>query len=80
MHLRRACAKSSDSTMETNCPLSSKMTELHSLQLKVHNVQNLPHKLAPNPYCMIALNDVKVARTTVATTSDPCWDEEFLLE
>lgn len=40
----------------------------------------LPYKLVPNPFCIISLNQVKVARTKVKTGPDPVWDEEFLLE
>lgn len=40
----------------------------------------LPYKLVPNPFCIISLNQVKVARTKVKTGPDPVWDEEFVLE
>ena len=34
----------------------------------------------PNPFCIISLNQVKVARTKVNTGPDPLWDEEFILD
>lgn len=34
----------------------------------------------PNPFCIISLNQVKVARTKVNTGPDPLWDEEFVLD
>lgn len=40
----------------------------------------LPYKLVPNPFCIISLNQVKVARTKVNTGPDPLWDEEFMLD
>nr|CAD7425858.1 unnamed protein product [Timema monikensis] len=40
----------------------------------------LPYKLVPNPFCIVSLNQVKVARTKVKTGPDPVWDEEFILD
>ena len=45
-----------------------------------YNCCRLPYKLVPNPFCIISLNQVKVARTKVKTGPDPVWDEEFVLE
>lgn len=47
---------------------------------KIFKMCRLPFKLVPNPFCVISLNQVKVARTKVKTGLDPVWDEEFLLE
>lgn len=37
-------------------------------------------RLVPHPYCLISLNQVKVARTSVKCPPDPEWEEDFILE
>lgn len=56
------------------------ITELRSLYLTIFDARNLPLKHVAHPYCIISLNEVKVCRTQVKDASDPCWDEEFMLE
>ena len=41
----------------------AKLREVRSLTLTVCEAHRLPLKLVPNPYCVISLNQVKVART-----------------
>ncbi len=45
-----------------------------------HLNSRLPYKLVPNPYCVISLNQVKVAKTKVKSGQDPVFDETFELE
>lgn len=40
----------------------------------------LPYKLAPNPYFVISLNQVKVAKTKVKSSTEPFNDEQFTIE
>lgn len=40
----------------------------------------LPYKLAPNPYFVISLNQVKVAKTKVKNSGEPFNDEQFTIE
>jgi len=56
------------------------LTELRSLQLKIFNAPNLSPKHVPHPYCIVSLNEVKVCRTQVKDASDPCWDDDFILD
>ncbi|KAF4529422.1 hypothetical protein B566_EDAN003516 [Ephemera danica] len=67
-------------TQMTRSPKVQRLRELRCLQLHVLDAHRLPYKLVPNPFCIISLNQVKVARTKVKTGPDPVWDEEFLLE
>ena len=53
---------------------------MRSLTLTVCEAHRLPLKLVPNPYCVISLNQVKVARTKVKSGQDPVFDETFELE
>jgi len=55
-----------------------KMTFL--CQLTISEAHRLPYKLVPNPYCVISLNQVKVAKTKVKSGQDPVFDEVFELE
>jgi Ras GTPase-activating protein 1 len=61
-------------------PKVAKLREVRSLTLTVSEAHRLPLKLVPNPYCVISLNQVKVARTKVKTGQDPIFDETFELE
>ena len=61
-------------------PKVAKLREVRSLQLTVSEAHRLPYKLVPNPYCIIALNQVKVAKTKVKAGQDPVFDETFELE
>ncbi|EEB13509.1 Ras GTPase-activating protein, putative [Pediculus humanus corporis] len=57
-----------------------RLREIRCLQINVLSAHRLPHKLVPNPFCVISLNEVKVAKTKVMTGPDPTWDEEFILD
>ena len=61
-------------------PKVAKLREVRSLHLTVSEAHRLPYKLVPNPYCIIALNQVKVAKTKVKAGQDPVFDETFELE
>jgi len=67
-------------TQQTRAPKVQRLRELRCLQLHVRDAHRLPYKLVPNPFCIISLNQVKVARTKVKTGPDPVWDEEFVLD
>ncbi|XP_059490373.1 ras GTPase-activating protein 1 isoform X3 [Neocloeon triangulifer] len=67
-------------TQMTRSPKVQRLRELKCLQLHILDAHRLPFKLVPNPFCIISLNQVKVARTKVKTGLDPVWDEEFLLD
>ncbi|KAG8269388.1 Ras GTPase-activating protein 1 [Homalodisca vitripennis] len=51
-----------------------------STAVDVMFIKKLPSKVVPNPFCILSLNQVKVARTKVKTGPDPVWDEEFILD
>ncbi|KAG8224112.1 hypothetical protein J437_LFUL001806 [Ladona fulva] len=87
------CANSADSSQDwisalkplcvtqmTRSPKVQRLRELRCLQLHVLDAHRLPYKLVPNPFCIISLNQVKVARTKVKNGPDPVWDEEFMLD
>nr|CAH0102365.1 unnamed protein product [Daphnia galeata] len=61
-------------------PKINRLRELRCLHLTVLEAHRLPQRLVPNPYCIIALNQVKVARTRFFNGPDPVWDQEFLLD
>ncbi|XP_026288101.1 ras GTPase-activating protein 1 [Frankliniella occidentalis] len=67
-------------TQMTRTPKIPRLREMRCLELHILNAHRLPYKLVPNPFCIISLNQVKVARTKVNTGPDPLWDEEFLLD
>lgn len=64
----------------TRAPKVARLRELRSLHLHILDAHRLPYKLVPNPFIIVALNNVKVARTKVKTCTHPVWDEEFILE
>ncbi|TRY67220.1 hypothetical protein TCAL_09809 [Tigriopus californicus] len=61
-------------------PKVAKLREVRSLTLTISEAHRLPIKLVPNPYCVISLNQVKVARTKINSGQDPVFDEVFELE
>ncbi|XP_037079065.1 ras GTPase-activating protein 1-like [Pollicipes pollicipes] len=61
-------------------PKVANLRELRCLQLSVLEAYRLPLKLVPSPFCVIAVNQVKVARTKVKTGPDPVWGEDFVLD
>lgn len=67
-------------TQLTRAPKVARLRELRSLHLHILDTHRLPYKLVPNPFIIVALNNVKVARTKVKTGMHPLWDEEFILE
>lgn len=64
----------------TRAPKVARLRELRSLHLHILDAHRLPYKLVPNPFIIVALNNVKVARTKVKTGLHTIWDEEFILE
>ncbi|KAG8181736.1 hypothetical protein JTE90_028274 [Oedothorax gibbosus] len=56
------------------------VTEARSLHLTLLEAHRLPVRLVPHPFCIIALNQVKVCRTQVKCPPDPIWEEDFVLE
>nr|XP_018914787.1 PREDICTED: ras GTPase-activating protein 1-like isoform X2 [Bemisia tabaci] len=67
-------------TQMTRSPKVQRLRELRCLQLHVLNAHRLPYKLVPNPFCIISLNQVKVAKTKDKSGPDPVWDEEFVFD
>ena len=61
-------------------PKVPKLREVRSLELTISEAHRLPYKLVPNPYCVVSLNQVKVAKTRVKSGQDPVFDETFELE
>lgn len=59
---------------------SPAVSQVRSLSLTLLEAHRLPVRLAPHPFCIIALNQVKVCRTQVKCPPDPIWEEDFLLE
>ncbi|XP_032666711.1 ras GTPase-activating protein 1 [Odontomachus brunneus] len=64
----------------TRAPKVARLRELRSLHLHILDAHRLPYKLVPSPFIIVALNNVKVARTKIKTGLHPLWDEEFILE
>ncbi|XP_033127219.1 ras GTPase-activating protein 1-like [Anneissia japonica] len=58
----------------------SGLKQLKSLALTVLEAHKMPAKQLPHPYCVISLNDVKVARTQVQEGNRPIWNEEFIYD
>jgi len=67
-------------TQMVRAPKVAKLREVRSLQFTISEAHRLPFKLVPNPYCIISLNQVKVARTKVKAGQDPVFDETFDLD
>ncbi|CAI6367115.1 unnamed protein product [Macrosiphum euphorbiae] len=67
-------------TQLSRVPKAHKLRELRCLQLHILDAHRLPFKLVPNPFCIISLNQVKVARTRAKSGPDPVFDEEFTLD
>ncbi|CAG0896577.1 unnamed protein product [Darwinula stevensoni] len=61
-------------------PKIERLKELRCLQISIMEAHRLPAKLVPSPYCIVCLNQVKTCRTKVQMSTDPVWDEEFLLD
>lgn len=61
-------------------PSAKRLKELHSLHLTILEAHRIPMKLAPHPYCIVSLDQVKVCRTRVRNSPDPVWEEEFFLD
>ncbi|KAH7963331.1 hypothetical protein HPB52_020632 [Rhipicephalus sanguineus] len=59
---------------------SPSVSQVRSLSLTLLEAHRLPVRLAPHPFCIISLNQVKVCRTQVKCPPDPIWEEDFLLE
>ncbi|XP_026463003.1 ras GTPase-activating protein 1 [Ctenocephalides felis] len=57
-----------------------RLRELRCLSLHILDAHRLPLRLVPQPYCVLSINQVRVARTRVKSGPDPVWDEEFILE
>ncbi|KAL7304905.1 ras GTPase-activating protein 1 isoform X2 [Trichogramma pretiosum] len=64
----------------TRTPKVARLQELRSLHLSIIDAHMLPYKLVPNPFIMVSLNNVKVARTKVKMSPHVPWDEEFVLD
>lgn len=47
---------------------------------QIFNAKRLSTRHVPHPYCVLALNEVKLCRTQIKEAPDACWDEEFNLE
>ncbi|XP_014669624.1 PREDICTED: ras GTPase-activating protein 1-like [Priapulus caudatus] len=60
--------------------LQNRVKELKSLHINILDAKRIPVKLAPQAFCVVSLNDVKVARSRTQSTPDPVWEEEFLLD
>lgn len=56
------------------------ITEVRTLYLTLIDGQRLAVKLLPHPYCLLSLNQVRVARSSVKSPPNPTWEEDFILE
>ncbi|XP_040572741.1 ras GTPase-activating protein 1 isoform X2 [Lepeophtheirus salmonis] len=61
-------------------PKVANLRDVRSVQLTISEAHRLPYKLVPNPYCLISLNQVKVAKTKIKSSQEPVFDETFELE
>ncbi|XP_065220436.1 ras GTPase-activating protein 1-like [Planococcus citri] len=67
-------------TQISRSPKAQNLRELRCLQLHILDAHRLPYKLAPNPYFVISLNQVKVAKTKVKNSGEPFNDEQFTID
>lgn len=78
---RSPASSSSSNICHTNLiSAGNEITEVRTLYVTLCQAYRLPVKLLPHPYCLISLNQVKVARTQVKCPPDPVWEEDFVLE
>lgn len=61
-------------------PRVAELRELRCLQLAVLESYRLPVKLVPNPFCVISVNQVKLARTKCKTAPEAVWSEQFVFD
>ncbi|CAB4068451.1 RASA1 [Lepeophtheirus salmonis] len=54
-------------------PKVANLRDVRSVQLTISEAHRLPYKLVPNPYCLISLNQVKVAKTKIKIKSRACF-------
>ncbi|XP_005103165.1 ras GTPase-activating protein 1 [Aplysia californica] len=56
------------------------LKEFHKLVVSVLDAHRLPPKQLNHPYCVLALNNVRVGRTDVGEGANPFWSAEFFLD
>ncbi|XP_072166602.1 ras GTPase-activating protein 1-like [Diadema setosum] len=78
--LRSCCSKAGWTTQSQRSNRKRRVKQLKSLRLRILEAHKIPGKLIPHAYCIVSLNEVKVARTPVQQAPNPVWDEEFLFD
>ena len=73
------CATATSGSGNNSSPQVN-ISEVKTLYLTLYEAHRLPVKLLPHPYCVISLNQVKVARSSVKCPPDPTWEEDFIIE
>ncbi|CAG0885228.1 unnamed protein product [Cyprideis torosa] len=69
------------SAQNIRAPRVEGLRELRCLQIVILEANKVPAKLAPNPFCYVSLNGVRICKTRTKTGAvDPVFDEEFLLD
>lgn len=76
--LRSTCSRTGWSTTSRTSKRGVK--QLKSLSLHVLEAHKIPTKYVSMPYCVISLNDIRIARTPLVPGPDPVWNESFLFD
>ncbi|XP_038073603.1 ras GTPase-activating protein 1-like [Patiria miniata] len=76
--LRAHCSKAS--WTQTTRAKTSGIKQLKSLSLHILEAHKIPTRQISHPYCVISLNNIKVARTPIQPAPDPVWSEEFVFD
>ncbi|XP_022105967.1 ras GTPase-activating protein 1-like [Acanthaster planci] len=76
--LRSCCTRAS--WTQTTRAKSSGIKQLKSLSLHILEAHKIPSRQISHPYCVISLNNIKVARTPIQVAPDPVWSEEFVFD
>ncbi|XP_033634432.1 ras GTPase-activating protein 1-like [Asterias rubens] len=76
--LRSCCIRAS--WTQTTRAKTSGIKQLKSLSLHILEAHKIPTKQISHPYCVISLNNIKVARTPIQPAPDPLWSEEFVFD
>lgn len=78
--LRSCCSRAVWPTITQRTQKKRGVKQLKSLKLHILEAHKIPPKVLSHPYCVVSLNEIKVARTPVQQPPDPVWDEEFMFD
>ncbi|XP_003739712.1 ras GTPase-activating protein 1 [Galendromus occidentalis] len=61
-------------------PQSGQLRHICSMKVCLIEAKRLPPLLVLNPFCVMSLDDIKIARSQVKSAPDPVWEEEYCLD